>query len=151
MKRPSAIRCERGATMTEHAIVLPLFIGLLLVAFDFLRLSYIRLSLQFALTDMARTAAITPTTAGYNPLTDLSDQLRQIGVTWNPAVDRLTVCPQVATCATGTINRGAPHNLIVYRASLRVNLFLPRNSRWQLGRGNIDINTMVMARNEPPA
>lgn len=151
--RASLVHCERGATVTEHAIALPLFIGFLLVTFDFLRLSYLRLSLQFAITDMSRVASITPVDAAYNPLTDLQNRLQSIGVTWNTANDRLTICSQqtfgTAACPVGSINRGRASEIIVYQARMQVNLFLPRNSRWTLGRGNIDLNGMVLVKNEP--
>ncbi|MFN8391268.1 MAG: TadE family protein [Bdellovibrionota bacterium] len=141
-------RSERGATMVESAIAFPIYLMLLLLSFDILRVCYCRLSLQFAVTAVAREATLHP---GIDPKARLQQQLTNFGIAWTPASDKFTVCPRsriFSDCTAGTTNRGVPLEPMAFKADMQVNLLLPGSSTL-LTRGGLVLSTTVLGKNEP--
>ncbi len=137
--------------MIENAIAFPLYICFLLAIFSVLRANYCRVSMQFALTDAARESSIaTPAVMS----SEFQNRLSNLGITWNPATDKLTVCPQTiflnaTLCPRGTIVTGVPLELMVYRSELAINLLLPGPIAKYLSITNLTIASTVISRNEP--
>jgi Flp pilus assembly protein TadG len=134
--------------MVEHAIAFPVYLMMLLVTFDILRLCYCRLSLQFALTSLARQATVD---LDHDPIDGMRTQLKNFGISWNGSSDTLTICPRdimYTSCAPGTIVRGRPLEPMVFQADMRVSVLLPGESALvQLARTTL--STTVLGRNEP--
>ena len=136
--------------MVEGTIAFPIYICLLLATFTALRANYCRFTLQFALTDAARQSSL-DSPAGV--AASLQNRLSALGVTWNPATDFLTVCPQAtftnpALCPRGSIVSGMPLQQMVYRAELGVNFLIPGGAAL-ISNMNITVTSTVLSRNEP--
>ena len=142
---------ERGATILEHAIVLPVFFLLVLVSVELLRVLYNHTSIQFALTELSRASLVATTgDPGWSSDIDSTMRLRlaSLGVPLSGA-DTLTICPLAVygtgACARGSISQGAASIPVVYELERRMTLFfkLPGDLT------DLTIRARVFARNEP--
>ena len=61
LKRPNAVRDERGATAVEFALVAPIFLMFVIGMFDLGRLFFIKNTMQYTVEQTARYAMVNPT------------------------------------------------------------------------------------------
>ena len=144
-----AIDNEKGSTLLETTIALPLLFLCLIVTIELLRVSYIKLSMQFALTETARQSFIQPLDGpGFQAL--LENELRRYGVFLAPG-DVITVCPATGACPDGVINPGVRNEFMSFQLLRSVDLFfLPAEVIQVISLSTFDITARVLGRNEPP-
>jgi Flp pilus assembly protein TadG len=138
--------------MVEHAIAIPVFLCLLLVTFDSLRVCYIQLTLQYTLTRVAHQIAADPVgTPKATAQSKISAQLSALGVSL-VSQDILTVCPaatfNTTTCPVGDYQTGESQDLVTYRLTKPVEL-LSLAPFFMLKSTNVVLSATVMGRNEP--
>jgi len=144
---------DKGATMVEALLAIPLFIAFLLVAFDFLRLCYCQLSLQYALTQAAREAVAAPAPTLADARNLIGAKLAGLGLQLE-AADILTVCPlaeinNVIACPAGSYIPGQSRDLVAYRLTKSFRVFFLGTFAHIIRSGQVTITVTVMGRNEP--
>ena len=147
---------EKGATLLEHTIAMPLFIVFLLLAIDLLRIAYYQLSLQYALNRGARRCLMSATTCdtqtkAYNAI---NSELISAGVSVDSGNDFLTVCSQkqyTATggCAQNSYTLGNPRDVIVFKLEKVVPLISLKVIPGSSTIPYIKLTTTAIGQNEP--
>jgi Flp pilus assembly protein TadG len=146
------VKSENGATMLEYAIVMPLFLVMLLVFADFLRVCYYNLTLGYALTQATRVVVITPQGNAADVRTIINQKLVPLGIDLQ-TVDILTVCPladlgNTTKCPAGTYNPGEKRDLVAYQVSKPVTVYTMTLVP-MIGLRNLTLTATVVVRNEP--
>lgn len=150
---------ERGATLVETAIGIPIFyLAILFPTIDLFRLSFAMQSAQFTLEQAVRDASVwtveTPVTANVTARDGISDPHAQffqerlqtvadaIGGNFHLKLDEVTVCPvQIPTCPAGQINMGEARDLLRVKIKYAFNfLFIPGFT--------LDLSANLLTRNE---
>ena len=154
---PRVVTSERGATLVEFAIVGPLFLLLLIISIDLLRITYSTLTVQFVATRVFRDAVVGP---GNRPAT-YSSQAEWIetetinwasglGVTLQP--ENIGICPYRSLspgsfCDPLNDNGGLPGELVVVQINVPLQgVVWGANS--MLSWGVYTIEAQVVGRNE---
>ena len=138
---------NKGATMVESAIALPIFLVVLVCTFDLFRVCYNELTIQHVITRVMRQATVVSfqeMDAGEQVdyiTQNISDRLNKLGVAFDlSGGDAIKLCPVKAyPCASG-VSLGAPYELMVLTVQKRIQcVFLPRYT----------LESEVLFRNEP--
>ena len=149
-----SIAGQRGATLVENVIALPLFFVVLIIGIELLRVSYVKLSLQFLLTEVARESQINPGLDAQEFRNMLTNRLSLFGVSLNPERDSISVCPITsAPCENNEVLLGARRDVMIYRVDKELDLFfLPEGaaSVLTISSKSLGLTARVMGRNEPP-
>ena len=157
--RPScrANRRERGATMAELAIVLPIIISLVIISLDFLRLSILSAGTQYAVTTALREAIIGPKTRPliYGNQEDwITGRTIEIGRVLGVTIDPLdiSICPfsilsSGGSCAPTAKSAGLPGEIIAVQVNRPAKSFIFGAERL-LGPAVYTIRGFSVARNE---
>lgn len=142
-------RNERGATVVEMAIGLPIFFTLLIGSVDMARVAYEAVTIQFAVANIARTA-ILGGTAGQTAtqrITDIKNRLKNSGLLLDVADTDIHICVAgAASCpptsgSWPTDDPGQPEDWIV--------IGIVKNLKVFLGNYNIPVVAQALVRNEP--
>jgi len=124
---------EKGATMVESAIAIPVFLLVLICTFDLFRICYNQLTIQHVMTRVMRQATAVyfqEMAAGdqINKITeDISRSLNSLGVGFDASSgDKLNLCPVSAYPCDG-VTLGAPYELMILSVEKGIQgVFLPR-------------------------
>lgn len=138
---------QRGATLIEGAIVLPVLLITTIAALDLLRCSYIGLTTQFTVTRVLRDAVIGPEIFNVDPYKQTAtpyeeyiiDQIQQTSAKFSVGILREQIsieCVPKANCAS---TAGQP------RALVKVEIRRPTRA---LFVATIDIQSIALAKNE---
>ncbi len=146
---------ERGSTLLEYAIAMPLFIMLLVISMDILRVLYFQLSLQYGVSSGVRQCFMSPVDKCPNQTAAkdlINNQLSFTGV-------RLEDTDTVLSCSRtnyeknqcSTYDAGSARDMMVYRVSKNVTLYtlagLP--SKMKMIGSSLTLNVTVIGQNEP--
>lgn len=145
------LKNNRGATLLENTIALPLLLMCLIVTLELLRISYVKLSMHYVLRETARHAMIYPTTE-VNFKSKIKDRLDVFGISFDTAAsDSLTVCPTGSSCTAGSVNMGKREDFMKFHLSKQTNLlFVPPSVPSVFGKTVFSLTAEVIGRNEPP-
>ena len=142
---------ERGATVIEAAIVLPVLLALLIVTVDVLVHMHQMLSLQYVLTAETRRILV----GHYATTAELDTAIRQRLDTFGVGLggqDKLTLCPtttyKTTSCPENTLQLPAAGQLMVLNVVKEANAFMMLPGAL-LGSGALDLQATVVARREP--
>ncbi len=144
---------QSGATMLEAAIAMPLFLIMLLVFFELMRIFYVQLALQYGVTRGARRAAMVSGLAAADVRALINQELGGLGVIFEPA-DVLVVCPlndfnSGTNCnLAGDFRPGEERELVVYRGRKLVHSF-PVVASGTATPGQLWISATVIVENQP--
>lgn len=136
--------CERGASLVEAAIALPLFLFTLLISFDLFVMGYQTLTSQFLASEGLREVTIAPHSLSSTDRADagadyVRDEANKFLLTIGS--NDVTVCPVgPGGCATGTKDGGAPGELVMVR--------IQRDIRGIALRWPFRIDAVAIGRNE---
>ncbi|MFN8391930.1 MAG: TadE/TadG family type IV pilus assembly protein [Bdellovibrionota bacterium] len=137
---------EHGATMIEHAMILPIFLLLILTVVDLCYFSFNALTLQFGISRAMRAAAIDPTMTPNQVRVSIANAMSRLGVTLE-AQDRISLCPVTSahqSCGENDIINGDEHELMVLRIKKRFrSLFI------DFVGPLLTLNAEAVGRNEP--
>jgi len=148
---------ERGATMAELAIVLPIVISLVIISLDFLRLAILSAGTQYAVTTALREGVIGPKIRpAIYPNQEAwitgrtIDIARVLGVTI--AAEDISICPfsilsSGGSCSPAAKNAGLPGEIIAVQVNRPAKSFIFRAERL-LGPALYTIRGFAVARNE---
>lgn len=160
-----AFRDTRGATLVEFAIVGPLFLVLLIVTIDLLRISYSALTLQYVTARVAREVAVGPSkrprqvdgnplpgyeTQGSWLITDMTGLANALNISLRP--DHITICSFANLVSGDTCSPDdADHSgqIIAIRVLMPAESFLVGPMINLFTRRRYNITSLVVARNEP--
>ena len=136
---------ERGATMVEHALCLPLLLMLLIMAFEMMGFIFQAQTLQFTASSVLRDASVDPTLDVHSAVTN---KLRSFAVGFGDG-DQITYCPlsvfDSPTCRPGTILTGAPKQVMILQIVRRARtVAVPLLSRLDL-----QFEGQAIGKNEP--
>lgn len=115
---------ERGATLIESAIALPLFLIALIASLELLRISYVALSVQFSLTKALRELSIEDKAYAPSSIRNkVASRLSGFSISLDDT-DVLTMCPvdsyKTSNCPVGTVKRGDAQELMVLSLSKKI-------------------------------
>jgi hypothetical protein len=147
-----ALRRESGVTTVESAIVLPLFLLLLIVTCDFVRVCWNQLSLQYALTQEMRVCQLALNLNANTIRADIDSTLQAFGMRLE-AADLVTICPigifsTNPNCPEGSIVSGQPGELMAFGISKDVNLYFT-SVTGAFSRRTLKLKATTLGRNEP--
>jgi len=143
--------CERGAGLVENVIILPLMLGILIVAFDMLLMSVNVLNIRYASARVMREVAI----GGHS-----SEEIRQLvqrfakSLGTNLPPDYITMCPLASyatpTCESGKILLGNNQQLMVLELRLPLRgIVLGTISKVGFAQRFFDFRARTVGRLEP--
>ena len=138
--------CQRGATMVEAVVVLPVFLLLLIVGADMLRLSFNLLSMRFATSRVMRDVSLGDKSAD-DVKTAMLTAAHSFGVGLEEsqiAMCRLTDYP----CTAGTISAVGPGELFVLEVQIPLEGFI--FGSFGLGKRVFNQRASVIGKMEPP-
>ena len=138
---------ERGATLVEHAIALPLFLLFLIISCDLMRVSYNALTLQFVVERTMREASLGTMTAN-NILQEVTTRANKLGVPLSNS--DISLCPaNVASSSCSGVTTGSSNELMALRALVPTRGFLLGEKGFQLLSTNFSLRAMALGRYEP--
>lgn len=120
-----SVRDERGATLVEHAIALPIFLFFLIISIEFLRVSYYALSLQYTASAVMRDISLNPPTGQGDLHTRATQRLRGFAIKLDiPGSAAVTLCPvgqyNTGSCPIGSYNPGTQFDLMALSIRMRI-------------------------------
>lgn len=145
--RLSRFNDERGATVVEHALALPLFLLILFCAIEMFRVGFVAVTTQYVASSVMRNSGIS--SLGQTAMRQaLHDRLRDYRVNLADT-DVMTYCPVddfgTAGCAPGSYVPGAARSLMILSIEKPIEgIVLPG-----LARMGVRVKAQVIVRNEP--
>lgn len=140
-----AARNERGATLFEATIVLPLFLIILVCSFDLLRITYSYLTVQYVGREVLRRVMV-----GTEPVNtaraSIVAQAKKFGVTLRAS--DIVLCPMQTYPGCGVAISTQP-TLHVMRIKLPVRYFFFGHVMSEETRKGVTIDTVLVSRKEP--
>lgn len=144
-KKLSLRRNVRGATMVEAAIVLPLFLIVLILGIDLLRVSFNVLSLRFVAARVMRDVSI-GTLNQWNLKNSTINLAQKFGTTIER--NQISVCElSDYPCTSGDVDLGDPGDLLILEIRPSVQGFIL--SHVTLVSTALDIKVTVIGKREP--
>lgn len=149
---------ELGAAMVEMAVVLPVFLLILIISMDFLRLSYHSLTTQYVVNRVVRQAVVGPSArpAAYSSQEEWIQGAtialsRSLGVA--VSADQIAVCPYSSVAGGGSCDptaddAGQPGELIAVQVLAPTSGFGWSTAN-HLDLRNYALSAQVLGRNEP--
>lgn len=143
--RKAFVADERGATLIEAALIVPLMVLILICCFEALRMSYFAVSIQFVVERALRNYVVAPM-APAALRDEVIAQSRLIGLSIAPS--QITLC-RLENAGCGTIEATERGQFVVLNVRLT-----PLFSTWAPGQmgvlmRNIALDATVVGRNEP--
>ena len=136
---------QRGATLFEFSIVLPLCLAFLIVSFDLLRVSFNALTVQFVATRVIRQAS-----TGALSSANIENQIINLAGGGGVRLTRsdFSLC-SIDSYPCSSVTLGNPNETIVLSINIPVRglMFGPRP--WQLSASQFNLSTSVLGRMEP--
>ncbi len=146
-------RSEKGATMVEYSIILPLFFVLVLTTFDLLRLGFNALSIEYVGARVMRLAALgppSPLPPSYTTFEKyLEDEMITLGAPLGLRLkhEDISFCP-IGMAPCGSDNAGKPRDLVVTRLRVPVNGYVIGEAM-RLAKTTYFLGTTLITKNEP--
>ena len=142
---PRDFRNERGATLVEHAIVLPIFMVLLIVVLDFLRISYNALTVQFVVANVIRQVSIGE--MGNDSIQSaITRSAKKFGVPIS--TEQIALCP-VSQYPCSAVVKPEANELVILQVQVPTNGLVFGNGLGQLSGGSFRLEGTALIRMEP--